>query len=81
MDEVDVIAWCGPILPMGAPRSAGTAHDGDPVNLADQAAVEAEDPVGGLEVVLIVADDQQGLAPGLQLGQELAVEDRLEPAS
>src|SRR4051812_25669788 len=69
------MSWCGPIRPMGAPRSGGTARDGDPVHLADQAAVEAEDSIGGLEVVLIVADDQQRLAPGLQLGQELAVEE------
>src|SRR5688572_13841803 len=45
------------------------------------AVVELDDPVGNIEVLVVVADDQDGLATLLELGQQLAIEDLLNEGS
>ena len=56
------------------PRSGRTAS----VSRSRPARVEPDHPVGDVEIVLVVADDQQRLARGPQLGEDLVVEDPLE---
>jgi hypothetical protein len=43
------------------------------------AVVEFDDPIGDIEIPVIVTDDEDGLSTRLELGEELGIENTFEP--